>query len=60
MNGNLSTNQEGIYLECVANPASTIYNLPFLGRFREEMDPEKLSTVLAGDRDGDARQAFRP
>ncbi len=69
MNGNLSTNQKGIYLECVANPASTIYNLPFLGRFREEMDPEKLraallaavkahpalSTVLVEDGDGYVR-----
>lgn len=46
MTGRLSVVQKGIYLECVGNPESTLYNLPFLGRFREAMDPDKLQAAL--------------
>ena len=41
----LSCSQQGVYLGCMAHPESTQYNLPFLGRFREAMDPEKLRSA---------------
>ena len=46
MIGSLSSIQKGVYLECTANPASTLYNLPFLGRFHEAVDPKKLRAAL--------------
>ena len=46
MNNKLSCAQQGVYLECVADPESTQYNLPFLGCFREAMDPERLKAAL--------------
>lgn len=46
MTGRLSIIQKGIYLECVGNPESTLYNTPFLGRFRGDMDPDKLQAAL--------------
>lgn len=42
----LTSIQKGVYLECAAHPESTLYNLPFLGRFRESTDPEKLRAAL--------------
>ena len=38
----LNYSQQGVYLECFAHPESTQYNNPFLGRFCEDMDSEKL------------------
>ena len=44
--GRLSFAQQGVYLECAAHPESTQYNLPFLGRFNEAMEPERLKAAL--------------
>ena len=46
MTGKLSCAQQGVYLECVADPKSTQYNLPFLGYFRDAMEPERLKAAL--------------
>ena len=46
MAGRLTTIQQGIYLSCIANPSSTLYNLPYLGRFRDPVDPGKLRSAL--------------
>ena len=42
----LNYSQQGVYLECIAHPESTQYNNPFLGRFCEDMDSEKLKAAL--------------
>ena len=34
----LSKTQLGIYMECINNPESTLYNLPFLGTFGSDID----------------------
>ena len=46
MIGKLSCSQQGVYLECIAHPESTQYNLPFLGRFHEAMEPETLKKAI--------------
>ncbi len=42
----LSKTQEGIFAECVANPGTTIYNIPLVIRFSDELDLEKLREAL--------------
>ena len=46
MTGKLTGSQQGLYLECIAYPESTIYNLPFLGHIHEETDPEQLKCAI--------------
>ncbi len=46
MTSRLSSSQQGIYLECIAYPESTLYNLPFLGHVHGETDPEQLKKAL--------------
>ncbi len=41
MTGKLTGSQQGLYLECIADPESTLYNLPFLGVIHENTDPER-------------------
>ena len=38
----LSKTQEGIFVECVANPGSTMYNIPLLLEISKELDIPKL------------------
>ena len=38
----ITQTQNGIFVECVAHPDSTTYNIPFLFRLSETVDPEKL------------------
>lgn len=38
----LTKTQMGIYVECLNNPDSTLYNLPFLARLGEEIDTHRL------------------
>ena len=42
----MTGSQKGLYLECIAHPESTIYNLPFLGHIHEEVDPERLKNAV--------------
>lgn len=42
----LTKTQMGIYIECIQNPESTLYNLPFLGTLPADMDPERLKVSL--------------
>ena len=46
MTGKLTGSQQGLYLECVADPESTLYNLPFLGLIHENTDPERLKEAV--------------
>ena len=66
----LTQTQNGIFVECAANPGSTIYNIPFLFRLGENVDLQRLKkaieetveahsyikTTLMLDDDGDIRQ----
>lgn len=38
----LTQTQNGIFVECVANPGSTIYNIPFLFRLDEKVELSRL------------------
>ena len=38
----LTQTQNGIFVECAANPGSTIYNIPFLFRLGENVDLQRL------------------
>ncbi len=38
----ITQTQNGIFIECVAHPDSTTYNIPFLFRLSETVDPVKL------------------
>ena len=42
----LSYAQTGVYLECLKNPASTIYNIPYLLTFPEGTDANRLADVV--------------
>ncbi len=42
----LTKTQMGIYAECISNPESTLYNLPFLAKLGEEIDIYKLKTAI--------------
>lgn len=46
MTGKLTGSQQGLYLECIADPESTLYNLPFLGLIHENTDPERLKEAV--------------
>lgn len=68
----LTKTQMGIYIECLENPSSTLYNLPFLAKLEEDIDVESLktaieqlvsaypslNTVLYTDDDGNIMQKF--
>ncbi len=42
----LTKTQMGIYAECMSNPKSTLYNLPFLAKLGDTIDPERLKTAI--------------
>ena len=42
----LTQTQNGIFVECAANPGSTIYNIPFLFRLGENVNLGRLKTAL--------------
>ncbi len=42
----LSGVQQGVYVECLANPNSTAYNIPFLLKLDPSVDPDRLKTAL--------------
>ena len=66
----LTQTQNGIFVECAANPGSTIYNIPFLFRLDEKVELSRLKkaveetvaahpyikTTLFMDEKGDIRQ----
>ena len=66
----LTQTQNGIFVECAANPGSTIYNIPFLFHLGENVDLQRLKkaieetveahpyikTTIMLDDDGDIRQ----
>ena len=42
----ISKTQLGIYMECINNPESTLYNLPFLGTLGNDIDAERLKNAI--------------
>ncbi len=38
--------QTGVYFECLKNPVSTIYNIPYLLRFPKDTDVERLTEIV--------------
>ena len=42
----LSKTQEGVYVECVAHPKSTVYNIPILLEISRELDEDKLKDAI--------------
>lgn len=42
----ITQTQNGIFVECVANPNSTIYNIPYLFKLSDKVDTEKLKTAV--------------
>lgn len=42
----LTQTQNGIFVECAANPGSTIYNIPFLFRLGENVDLQRLKKAI--------------
>ena len=42
----LTQTQNGIFVECAANPGSTIYNIPFLFRLGENVDLQRLKKAV--------------
>ncbi|MCR4780753.1 MAG: amino acid adenylation domain-containing protein, partial [Ruminiclostridium sp.] len=44
----LTKTQEGIYVESVARPDDTIYNIPILLEISDEIDSAKLKTAIVG------------
>lgn len=43
----LTKNQEGIFVECIANPGSTLYNIPILLEISSSIDEKKLAQAAA-------------
>ncbi len=43
----LTKTQEGIFVECIAHPGSTVYNIPILLKISEKLDEEKLICAIA-------------
>ena len=41
----ITQTQSGIFVECVANPDSTTYNIPFLLKLSDEVDTDKLKAA---------------
>ncbi len=42
----LTKTQEGIFVECIAHPNSTIYNIPMLLKISEKLDEQKLICAI--------------
>lgn len=42
----LSKTQEGILVECLANPGTTIYNIPILLKISDEINVDKLESAI--------------
>ncbi|MCR5013476.1 MAG: amino acid adenylation domain-containing protein [Bacteroidales bacterium] len=42
----LSYAQTGVYFECLKNPASTVYNIPFLLTYPRDLDAQKLADTV--------------
>ncbi len=42
----LTKTQEGIYIECLSAPDSTVYNIPLLLRIKSDIDIEKLKNAV--------------
>lgn len=50
----LTQTQSGIFVECAANPGSTIYNVPFLFRLDEAVDLQRLKKAIEATVDAHA------
>ena len=46
VNGQLSYAQQGVYFECLKNPTSTIYNIPYLLTYPVGTDASKLAEAV--------------
>lgn len=42
----ITQTQNGIFVECVANPGSTLYNIPLLLKLSDKLDTDKLKTAV--------------
>ena len=42
----LTSSQDGIFVECMANPESTIYNIPLLLKLNEKISVDKLKAAM--------------
>ena len=42
----LTSSQDGIFVECMANPESTIYNIPILLKLNEKISVDKLKDAM--------------
>lgn len=42
----ITQTQNGIFVECAANPGSTIYNIPYLFRLSDKIDTDRLKTAV--------------
>ena len=42
----LTKTQEGIYVECIAKPSDTLYNIPLLLEISDDIDTVKLKTAI--------------
>ena len=42
----ISKTQEGIFVECIANPDTTVYNMPFLLKIDNALDVNKLKKAI--------------
>lgn len=42
----LTTSQQGVFVDCVANPGSTIYNIPYLLRIGTGIDVDRLVQAI--------------
>ena len=42
----ITQTQNGIFIECVANPGSTIYNIPYLFRLSDKIDLNRLKSAV--------------
>ncbi len=43
----LTKSQEGVLVECMARPDSTVYNIPLLIRYDGSLDPSRLKAAIA-------------
>ena len=43
----LTGSQKGIFAECMKNPESTVYNIPFLFELESSVDVQKLSDAIS-------------
>lgn len=42
----ITQTQNGIFVECAANPGSTIYNIPYLFKLSDKVDTDRLKTAV--------------